>query len=35
MCCVKMMVKTACERDEVSFMLVAATVLKEGEREKI
>uniref|UniRef100_A0A2H1WU67 SFRICE_005420 n=1 Tax=Spodoptera frugiperda TaxID=7108 RepID=A0A2H1WU67_SPOFR len=27
LCCVKNMVKTACERDEVSFMLVAATVL--------
>jgi len=26
-CCVKRMVNTACEREDVSFMLVAATVL--------
>ncbi|TNN64298.1 hypothetical protein EYF80_025549 [Liparis tanakae] len=31
--CVNTMVKTACERDDVSFMLVAATVLRGEQRQ--
>lgn len=32
LCCVKMMVKTACDRELVSFMFVAATVLERNRR---